>query len=130
MVVTPTHCSRTSSSTGKVGFRSLARAWSTWHGERSSAVRELLAAGGRDPAELEIIPFSRFEGDHPETDRHEALGATEIAFQLAPGPRGSCCQSSTALRRLSPSVPARDVRDRDRDAVYSYASTRFRTPCA
>jgi probable F420-dependent oxidoreductase len=48
-------------------------------------LRELVAAAGRDPGGLEIIPFVTAQTDHRRIDALERAGATEIAFDIQPG---------------------------------------------
>jgi hypothetical protein len=43
-----------------------------------------VAVAGRDPDQLEIIPFLGGTTVHEETDALERAGATEIAFDLHP----------------------------------------------
>jgi alkanesulfonate monooxygenase SsuD/methylene tetrahydromethanopterin reductase-like flavin-dependent oxidoreductase (luciferase family) len=49
-------------------------------------LRELVAEAGRDPGDLEIIPFvTAIRADHRRIDALEQAGATEIAFDILPG---------------------------------------------
>ncbi|HEX4252725.1 MAG TPA: LLM class F420-dependent oxidoreductase [Pseudonocardia sp.] len=48
-------------------------------------LRERVAAAGRDPALLEIIPFTEADPGHAKLDVLERAGATEVAFNVAPG---------------------------------------------
>jgi probable F420-dependent oxidoreductase len=49
-------------------------------------LRELVAAAGRDPGDLEIIPFlTAAQADHGRIDALEQAGATEVAFDIHPG---------------------------------------------
>jgi probable F420-dependent oxidoreductase len=47
-------------------------------------LREAVEAAGRDPASLEIVPFSSDETNHGKVDYLEEAGATEYAFDLPP----------------------------------------------
>jgi probable F420-dependent oxidoreductase len=47
-------------------------------------LRAVVAARGRDPADLEIVPFSSAEGaSHAKLDVFEHAGATEVVFEIA-----------------------------------------------
>jgi probable F420-dependent oxidoreductase len=49
-------------------------------------LRERVAEAGRDPSDLEIIPFlTTAQADHRRIDALERVGATEIAFDIQPG---------------------------------------------
>jgi probable F420-dependent oxidoreductase len=48
-------------------------------------LREQVAAAGRDPASLEIIPFTTAEAADAKVDALERAGATEVAFGVQPG---------------------------------------------
>jgi probable F420-dependent oxidoreductase len=48
-------------------------------------LRELVAAKGRDPDDLEIIPFA-YIPDHGKLDHFESIGVTECVFQLPSAP--------------------------------------------
>jgi probable F420-dependent oxidoreductase len=48
-------------------------------------LRELVAAAGRDPGRLEVIPFVTAPADQHRIDALEQAGATEIAFDIQPG---------------------------------------------
>jgi probable F420-dependent oxidoreductase len=48
-------------------------------------LREQVAAAGRDPEGLEIIPFTTAETVHDKIDALERAGATEVAFDVQPG---------------------------------------------
>jgi probable F420-dependent oxidoreductase len=48
-------------------------------------LREVVAAAGRDPGGLEVIPFVTAQTDHHRIDALEQAGATEIAFDIQPG---------------------------------------------
>jgi probable F420-dependent oxidoreductase len=49
-------------------------------------LREVVAEAGRDPDDLEIIPFvTAAQADHRRIDALERAGATEIAFDILPG---------------------------------------------
>jgi probable F420-dependent oxidoreductase len=50
-------------------------------------LRELVAAAGRDPEALEIVPFTSAEADHDKVDALERNGATEVAFEIHSGGR-------------------------------------------
>jgi probable F420-dependent oxidoreductase len=47
-------------------------------------LREAFEAAGRDPANLEVVPFSSDETDHGKVDYLESAGATEYAFDVPP----------------------------------------------
>lgn len=48
-------------------------------------LRERLAEAGRDPGNLEVIPFlTAAQADHRRIDGLEQAGATEIAFDIQP----------------------------------------------
>jgi probable F420-dependent oxidoreductase len=57
------------------------------HGLATSVavLRDKCVAAGRDPAELEIVPFTSTELSHAKVDALERAGATEIAFEIASG---------------------------------------------
>jgi hypothetical protein len=45
-----------------------------------------VAEAGRDPDDLEVIPFvTAAQADHRRIDALERAGATEIAFDIQPG---------------------------------------------
>jgi hypothetical protein len=45
-----------------------------------------MAEAGRDPSDLEIIPFlTAAQADHRRIDALERAGATEVAFDVQPG---------------------------------------------
>lgn len=46
-------------------------------------LREHVAARGRDPAALEVIPFTSGAADHAKVDMLTRAGATEIAFDIS-----------------------------------------------
>ena len=49
-------------------------------------LREAVAEAGRDPADLEIIPFlTAAQADHRRIDALAQAGATELAFDIHPG---------------------------------------------
>ena len=49
-------------------------------------LREMLAEAGRDPGDLEVIPFvTAARAEHRRIDALEQAGATEIAFDILPG---------------------------------------------
>jgi probable F420-dependent oxidoreductase len=49
-------------------------------------LREQLATAGRDPDEVDIIPFTAAAAGDGKLDAFEAGGATEIAFEIPSGP--------------------------------------------
>jgi probable F420-dependent oxidoreductase len=49
-------------------------------------LRERVAAAGRDPSQLDIVPFTSSDPDEGKVDHFEAAGATECAFDLPPAP--------------------------------------------
>lgn len=48
-------------------------------------LRERVAAAGRNPDGLEIVPFTTAEATHGKLDAFERAGATEVAFDVQPG---------------------------------------------
>jgi probable F420-dependent oxidoreductase len=48
-------------------------------------LREQVAAAGRDPGGLEIIPFTTAQTGHERIDALERAGATEVGFDVHPG---------------------------------------------
>lgn len=67
-------------------------------------LREAAAAAGRDPADLEVVSFTTGELSHDKVDRFAALGATEVAFDVLPGPAAEVLPT---LDRLAAFVEAR-----------------------
>jgi probable F420-dependent oxidoreductase len=49
-------------------------------------LQEAVAAGGRDPATLRIVPFGSLP-DHPKLDHFARIGVTECVFRLPSAPR-------------------------------------------
>jgi probable F420-dependent oxidoreductase len=49
-------------------------------------LRDALAAAGRDPAHLEIVPFGSIP-DHGKLDHFESIGVTECVFRIPSAPR-------------------------------------------
>jgi probable F420-dependent oxidoreductase len=49
-------------------------------------LREAVAAAGRDPSSLEVVPFGSVP-DHGKLDHFERIGVTETVFRLPSGPR-------------------------------------------
>ena len=47
-------------------------------------LREQVAAGGRDPEALEIVPFTTSRTDHGKVDAYLKSGATEVCFGIQP----------------------------------------------
>ena len=66
-------------------------------GENVRRLREHVAAAGRDPANLEIIPFTAGELSPAKVDALHAAGATEIAVDIAP----DWSAAQTALDRIA-----------------------------
>lgn len=56
---------------------------------RVARLRERVAAAGRDPDGLEIVPFSTGASGHHKLDAFARAGATEVAFAVEPGARSS-----------------------------------------
>jgi probable F420-dependent oxidoreductase len=54
----------------------------------AAALRERYEAAGRDPHDLEIVPFTGYQMDHSKLDVWEKAGATEVAFDLPPDQPG------------------------------------------
>ena len=72
--------SRTSPSSARAGFRWAA----TPLADAVPRLREQVAAAGRDPDGLEIIPFTTAQTLHEKIDALERAGGTEIAFDIRP----------------------------------------------
>jgi hypothetical protein len=49
-------------------------------------LRDAVAEAGRDPSELEIVPFGSLP-DHGKLDHFEKVGVTECVFRLPSEPR-------------------------------------------
>ncbi len=49
-------------------------------------LRDLVAAAGRDPEALEIVPFGSIP-DHGKLDHFEKVGVTECVFRIPSAPR-------------------------------------------
>ncbi|HEX3965093.1 MAG TPA: LLM class F420-dependent oxidoreductase [Trebonia sp.] len=50
-----------------------------------SRLREQVAATGRDPGSLEVVPFTTSQAVHDKIDAYERAGATEVCFGVEPG---------------------------------------------
>jgi probable F420-dependent oxidoreductase len=70
-------------------------------------LRDQVAAAGRDPATLEIIPFTSGEASHDKVDALQNAGATEVAFDVSSSDWSSVC---AALDRLGEFVAQRRAR--------------------
>ncbi|MFZ3292865.1 MAG: LLM class F420-dependent oxidoreductase [Mycobacterium sp.] len=66
-------------------------------GDSVRRLREHVAAAGRDPATLEIIPFTAGDLSQAKVDALHAAGATEIAVDIAP----DWSAARTALDRIA-----------------------------
>ncbi|HEX3711146.1 MAG TPA: TIGR03619 family F420-dependent LLM class oxidoreductase, partial [Trebonia sp.] len=57
------------------------------HGIAAAAprLRERVAAAGRDPGDLEIVPFTTAKADHGKLDAYDRAGATEVCFGVRAG---------------------------------------------
>jgi len=71
-------------------------------GLRDGIVRlhELVADAGRDPADIEIVPFTA-DASHAKLDHFEAAGVRECAFELPSGPADLVLPVLDALASLS-----------------------------
>jgi probable F420-dependent oxidoreductase len=67
-------------------------------------LREQLATAGRDPEEVDIIPFTTAAASESKLDAFEAGGATEIAFEI---PSGPSAEVMPVLDRLASQLEAR-----------------------
>jgi len=66
-------------------------------GDNVRRLRDHVAAAGRDPATLEVIPFTAGELSPAKVDALRAAGATEIAVDVAP----DWSAARTALDRIA-----------------------------
>jgi len=67
-------------------------------------LRERVAAAGRDPATLEIVPFGSIP-DPGKLEHFEAIGVTEVIFQLPSVPRDTVLRVLDRHASLLPSAP-------------------------
>jgi alkanesulfonate monooxygenase SsuD/methylene tetrahydromethanopterin reductase-like flavin-dependent oxidoreductase (luciferase family) len=96
---------------GEVTFRHIAEYSAGWlpRGVRGLAeavprLRDCLAANDRDPAGIDIIPFSSGDVDQRKWDWAEANGATEVVLDVPPGPRDAV---QRALDELAAAIDLR-----------------------
>ena len=96
---------RTSWSTRRAGSRSAARAWA----RRCPCCAQAAEDAGRDPNELEIVPFGSLP-DRGKLDYFASIGVTECVFRLPVRARArSCCRSWTSRRSSSRSIERADA---------------------